>query len=290
LRVKVERVNVGATVTNASQKLVAGLRREDFELLDNGTPQPLTAFFSIDDPAQVVLMIECGPSVYFFRKDLVRAADKLLTRLAPSDRVAIVCYTRTPELRLDFTTDKDDARAALQQLNFVQGFADLNLSASLFTTLDSLKNLPGKKTIVLVTTGVDTSPPADEETARQKLNASDVRVIAVSTASQVLETPKKMKSTKQQKNSRSQVKQVLEEAGAELRQISELTGGRVYTPKSSDDFDKAYAKIAELVRHEYNLEFAPPAHDGAIHAIEVRVKGKAYRVDHRQAYLAPSPD
>src|SRR5262249_49782616 len=151
--------------------------------------------------------------------------------------------------------DKDAARAALQQLNFVAGFGDLNLSASLFKVLDSLRGVPGKKTIVLVTTGVDTSPAADEDTVHNKLNTSEVRIIAGSTASQVLETPKKLKRDKQQKSDKAQVQQVLDQAGAELREITEVTGGRVYTPKTAEDFDEAYAKIAELVRHEYNLEF-----------------------------------
>lgn len=287
IRVSVDRVNVGVIVTDAQQHFVEGIQRKDFEVLDDGVPQPLTAFLAVDEPAQIVLMVECGPAVYFFRNDLVHAADTLLARLAASDRVAIICYTRTPELQLDFTTDKDAARLALRELNFVAGYGDLNLSASLFSVLDSLKRLSGKKTIVLVTSGVDTSPPADPEAIKTRLEACDVRILTVSTSEQIQAMPKHLKTSRQQRDDRSEVKKILDQAQLSLRELSEITGGRVYTPKSLKDFDRAYQEIAELVRHEYELEFAPPERDGKVHQIDVRVKGHAYEVSHREAYLAP---
>ena len=40
---------------------------------------------------------------------------------------------------------------------------------------------------------------------------------------------------------------------------------------------------------EYSLAFAPPAADNHLHTLKIKVKGSAYQVDHRQAYLAPVP-
>jgi len=294
LRVSVDRVNVGVIVTNSKGHFVEGLRRDQFEVFDDGVPQPLTAFLSVDDPAQIVLMLECGPAVYFFRDDLIRSADTLLTRLAPADRVALVCYESSPDLRLDFTPDKDEARLALRDLNFMMGFGEVNLTSSLFSVLHWLQSVPGKKTIVLVTSGLDTSPQSDVETVRRKLDSSAVRILAVSTAEQMQNPPKhgwfwRSKVPPEQVKARAEVKQVLSQANNSLREISELTGGRVYTPKTSKDFDSACEEIAEFVRHEYDLEFSPPVHDGKLHTIEVRVKHHSYYLIHREAYLAPSP-
>jgi hypothetical protein len=81
--------------------------------------------------------------------------------------------------------------------------------------------------------------------------------------------------------------------------MAESTGGRAYFPASAKEFSSVYTEIAQLVRHEYSLAFAPPVRDGLVHSIEVRVvagqklaanvSGSPYRVDHRQAYLAPPP-
>jgi len=66
------------------------------------------------------------------------------------------------------------------------------------------------------------------------------------------------------------------------------TGGRAYFPKHPR-VRQHYAEIAQLIRHEYSLAFAPPAADGQLHSLKIKVKGSAYQVDHRQAYLAPPP-
>jgi hypothetical protein len=107
----------------------------------------------------VLLLIEAGPAVLFLEKNHVLAADTLLNNLAPSDRVAIASYSKAPELLLDFTPDKLTAKLALQSLNFTLGFAELSMSSILASAIDWLTPFPGKKTVVVLSTGVDTSPP-----------------------------------------------------------------------------------------------------------------------------------
>ncbi len=155
IRVNVERVNVGVIVTDHSGQFVEGLRREDFRVFDNGIEQPLTGFAAIEDGAQVLFLIEAGPAVHLLGKNHVRASDTLLNNLSPNDRVAIASYSKAPELLLDFTPDKRSAQFALQNLNFTLGFAELNFSSSLASAMDRLAPFPGKKTVVVLSTGVD---------------------------------------------------------------------------------------------------------------------------------------
>src|SRR5436309_9448956 len=155
IRVNVDRVNVGVIVTNRDGNFVDGLRREDFRVFDNGVEQPITDFLSVTEPAQVLLFIESGPAVVFLGAEHMRAADKLLNGLSADDRVAIARYSREPELLQDFTADKATTRLALENLNFMLGFAQLNLSSSLVSAIDWLDHLRGKKSIVVLSTGVD---------------------------------------------------------------------------------------------------------------------------------------
>src|SRR6266403_1048132 len=172
IRVKVDRVNVGVIVTDHSGHFVEGLRRKDFHLYDNGVEQPLTGFAAIEEPAQVLLLIEAGPAVHLLGNNHVRASDTLLNNLSPYDRVAIASYSKSPELLLDFTPDKPTAKLALQSLNFTLGFAELKLASSLASATDWLAPLPGKKTVVVLSTGVDTSPPEKWEMIQQRLKTS----------------------------------------------------------------------------------------------------------------------
>jgi VWFA-related protein len=226
--------------------------------------------------------------VVFLSQNHLRAADALLTAIAPTDRVAIATYSRSPQLLLDFTPNKAVARYTLQNINFGNDFADLNLSASLAAAIDSLASLPGKKTVVLLSTGVDTSSAPNWPLVQQKLNTSDVRVLAVSLAGDLREPAKRKKLSPREGSERTQVKEVFGEADNWLRGLAHATGGRAYFPTNAKEFASAYAEIAELIRHEYSLAFAPPAADNQLHVLEVKVKGSAYQVDHRQAYLAPT--
>jgi Ca-activated chloride channel family protein len=290
IRVTVNRVNVGVTVTDSSGHFISGLRRQDFHLFDNGVEQPITDFLPIEELAQLVLLIESGPAVALFGKNHLLAADALLASISPTDSVAIASYSRSPQLLLDFTPNKAEARAALRDIHFGSGYGDLNLSSSLAATIDWLAPLPGKKTIVLLSTGVDTSPIQNWQLIQQKLNTSDVRILAVSLAGDFRKPAKHKKLSADEREDRAFLKQVFGEADHWLRELSHSTGGRAYFPKNTQEFSRAYAEIAQLVRHEYSLAFAPPATDGQLHSLKVKAKHSWYKADHRQAYLAPPPN
>jgi VWFA-related protein len=289
IHVGVDRVNVGVIVTDSRGHFIEGLHREDFRVFDNGIEQPLTGFAAIEEPAQVLFLIESGPAVLFLGKNHLHAADTLINNLSPNDRVAIASYSRGPELLLDFTPDKPTARLALQSLNFMAGFGDLNLSSSLASAVDWLAPFPGKKTVVVLSTGVDTSPPEKWQEIQQKLKLSDVRILAVSLSGDFRKYPKWRKLSPQEREDRAFVKRGFTQADKALHELSEASGGRVYLPRNEKEFDRAYSEIARLVRHEYSIAFSPPLNDGQVHTIQVKVKRFWCRVDHRQAYLAPPP-
>jgi VWFA-related protein len=286
IRVTVNRVNVPVTVTDSESYPVAGLHREDFQIFDNGIEQPITDFAPVEQSAQVILLVESGPAVLFLAKNHVLAADAFLQSIPSADPVAIASYTRTPELILNFTPDKIAARQALQELSFVNGFGDLNLSASLATTIDWIATVPGKKTIVLLSTGVDSSPPETWQSVQRKLQTSDVCIFAVSLSSDIRNPARKKKLTSQELANRAEVKEGFAQADQSLHELSAATGGRVYFPKDPADFQRAYNEIANLVANQYSLAFAPTTLDGQTHTLNVRVKTSTYHVDHRQAYFA----
>jgi VWFA-related protein len=303
----VDRVNVGVVVTDSHGQFIGGLRPQDFHLFDGGVEQPITDFLSVDEPAQVLVLIEAGPAVYLLEGGHLKAVHALLDGLSPADRVAIARYNEAPEAILDFTSDKPTAAAALDQLRFNLGFGQLNLASSLATALDWLAHVPGKKSLILLSTGVDTSPPAAAQNLLVRLQSTDVRVLAISLGGELRGAkPPERKHSKKDPPAPEKTQAAAEgfaQADEELKAIAEANGGRVYFPRTTKDFAEVFTEITQLVRHEYNLGFAPPAHDGKFHSIEVRITGSAtanspndgpnlpaaasYRVNHRQAYLAP---
>lgn len=292
IRISVERVNVGVIVTDNRGRLVEGLVRENFRVTDNGAEQPITDFTSIDQPAQVLLLVEAGPAVYLLQDLHLFVADSLLAGLSPGDRVALVRYNDAPLTLLDFTPDKSLAQSALDQIQFNLGYGQLNLSFSLNTVLDWLSRLSGKRTILLISTGVDTSPEPVMNALLTRLQVDDVRILCISMSGPLRNGKEGTKRQVQQ------TRAALEEADRWLKSLAEASGGRAYFPVNAKEFREAYTQIALVVRHEYSLGFAPPAADGAVHNIGVRVEGSKaagkdrpsdYIVDHRKAYVAPKP-
>src|SRR5688572_20710653 len=77
------------TVTDASNRLVTDLTREDFEILDNGRPQELTIFENEVRPIGVVVMLDTSISMTHRLKDLYSGAEQFLLRLLPHDRAVV---------------------------------------------------------------------------------------------------------------------------------------------------------------------------------------------------------
>jgi Ca-activated chloride channel homolog len=292
IHVEVNRVNVGVIVTDNKGNFVEGLQRENFQILDGAAVQPVTDFAPVDTPAEVLLLIEAGPAVYLLQDSHLYVASSLLSGLSPDDAVAIAAYNDAATPLVDYTTDKRAVENALDSIQFNLGFGNLDLAKSLNTVLDWLARIPGKKSIVLISTGVDTSPPETMQALIPRLQTGDVRIFAIS-MSGPLRNGKK--GTAQQIQ---QTQQAFEQADAWLKTLADASGGRVYFPESAKAFEQTYRQIAQLVRHEYSLAFAPPKADGAVHAINVKVvpsvenqnkNGSDYNVVHRRGYLAPKP-
>lgn len=289
IRVEVQRVNVGVIVTDAKGNFVEGLQRANFQVLDGFNFQPITDFASTDAPAQVLLLVEAGPAVYLLQDSHLFVAQALLDGLSPGDSVAIASYNDTARALLNYTTDKHAFAAALDRTQFILGYGDLNLAKSLNTVLDWLASVPGKKSIVLVSSGVDTSPADVMQSVLLRLQTGDVRIFAVS-VSAPLRNGKRGDKQKIQ-----QTQQIFQQADAWLQTLASSSAGRAYFPENAKAFQETYQQIALLVRHEYSLAFVPPAADGLVHAIDVKVALPAtntknptdYIIDHRRAYIAP---
>jgi VWFA-related protein len=152
--------------------------------------------------------------------------------------------------------------------------------------VDWLVRLPGKKSIVLLSTGVDSSQQIDWAALRSKLQTTDVKIFPVSLSAEIRRPVNPEKMSPVQKEARGKIVEDFAKADELLRNLAIATGGRSYFPQNQAEFTKTYQEISELLGHEYVLAFAPPLVDGKIHQLRVEAKRGGLKVDHRPAYLA----
>jgi Ca-activated chloride channel homolog len=310
LEATTEFVKVDASVLDNRGNFVGGLARSNFRILDNGAEQPIAFFTPVEAPAQILVMIETSPAVYLIHNQHLVAAYALLDGLAADDEVALVTYDQAPREILKFTADKPALLAALGGIQYTIGMGDLNLYDSISGALDRLGPATGKRALVLLTTGLDSSLPARWDALVRRLRSQDVVIFSVGLGGPLRgEKSKKSKSRKGSVKSGDPETEGLPESVADagfakadraLRALATMTGGRAYFPESEKDFVPMYREIATALRHQYLLGIAP-AHDGQFHSLTVEVldakgqpmtlpaKRPVVRVFAREGYLAPGP-
>jgi VWFA-related protein len=295
LQVTTEIVKLNAAIIDEHGEFVSGLQQENFRILDAGAAQPIVFFAPTDAPAQILVMIETSPAVYLIHSDHIAALNALSAGLGPGDEIALVAYNEAPKTILPFTANKTALTDSLTQVQYTIGFGELNLFDSISAVLDSMAASPGKKAIVLLTTGLDSSPASRWEALQQKLQSSDVVIFPVALGAP-LRSPTKNKS-KGIKHSGEPP--VFAAADNTLRALAEITGGRAFFPASENDFVPTYAQIAGTLRHQYLLGIAP-VHDGKFHSLTVQLVDSpnapsaanpknSRKIFARQGYLAPAP-
>ena len=302
IRTSSELVKLDVTVLDSKGQFVAGLNRSDFHILDNGAEKPVAFSSPVDEPEQVLIVIETSPAVYLIHDQHLFALSALLDGLDPGDEAALIGYDESPYEIVPFTSDKKALLAAVSDAQFRIGMGDLWFYDSIRSVLDQFADTQGKKALVLLTTGLDSSPPDHWDALQTKLRQEDVVIYSVGlggplrgdASEQPKKTKKKTKHHAETPNSGSIGQMAFAQADKALLAIAHITGGRTYFPQSADDFEPAYREIASALRHEYVIGISPE-HDGTFHKLTIEIpgghdeKGNAnFRAFSREGYLAPT--
>ena len=287
---------MGVSVSDAHGEPVAGLQKENFRTFDDGVERPITYFASVEASAQVLVIVETGPAVYLIHKQHLAAAGALADGLAAEDEVALVAYDQAPRVLLPMTADRAALVRAMQGLEYSLGSGELNLFDAISTAVDWLAPAPGKKVIVLLSTGLDTSRAGQWEALVEKLRGSEVSIFPVALGGELRSTKQKKKS----KTTENHSSLSFEQADRALNSLAQITGGRAFFPRSAADFAPIYRLVAATLRHQYILGIEPAARDGRFHTITVQVLDangnilaptaakSSYHISAREGYRAPA--
>jgi VWFA-related protein len=253
-------VNVDAVVTDEDGNLVTGLKRENFRVLDQGQPQQVTNFAPTDAPITIVMLLEFSARMggYFGYKAQVWS-DAFLNDLKPKDWVALKTFDLNTTLQVDFTQDKREVDQAIRTLGF-PGFHEANLFDAVYQTVDQLRDVKGKKSILVIASGYDTFSKHTLDQILRRLKEADVTIFCVGTAEAVdLYTPNGGGvGYLQAKN--------------QLSTFARLTGGYAWFPRFDAEVPGIFNSVAAFLRNQYTLVFSPNTpQDGRYHKLTVEV-------------------
>ncbi len=274
IRVNVNLVHVIATVKNAAGQLVGSLKKEDFQISDNGVPQEIAVFArQTDQPLSVALLVDTSGST---AKDLKYETDSaarflraLLAEGNPEDQAAL--YTFNYDIESGSYTH--DYNALERHLKTLHGEAGTSLYDAIYFASRDLESRDGRKALVVVTDGGDTTSSRDLKQALKQAQMADAVIYAVV------------------------VLPITNDAGRNtggehaLKFMAEGTGGRTFYPAANAELDATFSDIISELRTQYVLGFYPhqvPPTKDPFHRLDIRVKSADLRVSARNGYYGDS--
>ena len=281
-----DQVRVFATVLDHDGRLVTNLTRDQFEIRDDGKPQPLTLFDNTPQPIRLIEMLDVSGSMEGNLGILRDASDELFARLRPDDMARVGSFGREVLISEPFTHDRKELRAMLP--NYIAPDAPTPLWRALDQAMTALrKDEEPRHAILVLSDGKDTgsmTPGFQRHVASQaevidRAREDAVMIYAVGLHSRM--RPSGMGST----DMRTMMLSDLPDPG--LAKVAEETGGGYLEIRGGDDLGGAFARVADELHGQYLLGYAPPKRDGKVHNVEVRVTEKGLKPRARKTYLAP---
>ena len=285
IRVKTTLVNSPVLVIGRDGKFVPNLRREDFQVFENGVKQKIAYFAPVDNPFTVALVIDTSRSTVFNLSDIQQAALAFVDKMRPRDRAVVVSFSDDFKVVSEVTSDTDTLRRAIASIRPGGGTRVYDAIDSL---IDELNRIEGRTALILFSDGVDNdSQSATFESTLRKVERSDTLIYPVQ-----FSTYEQMKSRAPAKSSLPSEgtgfsEQDYRRAGAYLRRLADATSTGVYPASEISDLDRAIASIVDELHNEYSIGYYPPNAGlaGEQRRVEVRVNRPQLVVRARTGYV-----
>ncbi len=272
LKVDVKLVNVYVTVTDAHGAPVAGLKKENFVVQEDGREQTIKVFDKESAlPISIALAIDTSLST---RHDLPleQASAKRFVRdiVRPVDALSVFSFSESvSQSPFGYTADMKRIDEGIDHIRLGAATA---LFDAVYLASRSLDRRQGRKVMVLITDGGDTISRIDYKGAVRAAEEAEALVYSI------IVVPIENSAGR--------------EIGGEhaLIQLSEDTGGKYYYATSISQLDDAFHQISEELRNQYLLAYYPSQRtsNSEFRRIQVGVSGSAdassYHVRHRVGY------
>jgi VWFA-related protein len=279
------------SVRDAAGRPVTGLTADDFIVAEDRARQELASCSVATLPVNVVLLLDASGSVFSELASIRRAAAAFVDALGPEDRVSVIQFADKVELLEDWTNDHDAIKHALNWR--YRGGEATALWDGLFLAADEqLAKVEGRRAIILLTDGVDSSSKLGEAYVRGALDRSGASLYVVSKAQALIDQVKpyagKAGTLAGTSGQARQIMSKLIESEEKMRALADRYGGRLISPADERDLATAYASVAAELKQQYLLTYVSQndAHDGRWRSIEIFLTRPGLAARTRKGYVA----
>jgi Ca-activated chloride channel homolog len=310
VRIDTNLVTVPVSVLDRDGRYISDIRREQFNVFENGAEQKIAYFEATEKPFTVALLLDTSGSTFFHLWEIKEAAINFAKQLRPQDRVLIVTFDRLVMLLTEATNDLNVVTEVVQR-NAITGFSTRLYDAIDLVIKARLNKIAGRKAIVLFTDGVDTaSYQATYQSSLREVEELDALIYPIqydttdfvdaqTRTNTTIETTT-IRSKNFPTRSSSRVTYGNPKASGPgtsigdykladqyLHQLATKTGGRLYEANDRTQLSAAFSKIAAELSHQYSLGYYPQItpQSGERREIRVRVDQPNVAVRARDGYV-----
>jgi VWFA-related protein len=264
-------VNVLVTVRDKQGQLVKGLAKDDFKLEEDGRTQPIRYFSpQADQPLMLGLLIDVSGSQRTVLADQRRASQQFIDQvLRPQDRAFFVRFDRRIELLDNLSQLEIDPKESS-----ARGTA---LYDAIISAARGLADQPGRKALIVLSDGYDTSSSAPLSAAVETAQRADALVYSIRFLDRdvfAFQVPASQGGSP-----------VPREGRKALERIATETGGSYFDLAAAETLEKIYSRIEDELRNQYSLGFTPVNPRPGYRKIRVSVKRKGVTVQARDGYF-----
>jgi Ca-activated chloride channel homolog len=299
IRIDTDLVVIPVQISDRKGRPTIDLTQNEFKIFENGVEQEIGHFSGDEQPFTVALLLDMSYSSVFKLPEIQSAAFAFVNRLRPDDRVMVVSFAEKPMILCEPTNNRKVLRLAIEGARIASG-------TSLYSALDlvlkdRLGKITGRKAVVLLSDGVDTtSSDLGASAILDELGENDVLIypIQYDTFDDVQKSRRDNAQIAYDDNDRPYIverprvkgerEQDYQDARDFLNEMSERTGGRRYRVSSTTNLSAAFARIVEELRRTYSLGYYPNTSRkaGEKYSIKIRVYRPGLTVRARTSYFA----
>jgi Ca-activated chloride channel homolog len=275
-------VVLSATAVNGKGRPIRDLKSKEFQVFEDGRPQKLEHFTSSTDvPARVLLLVDASGSMNLEDKSASgrMAATQIMASLAPQDEVALAGFDHRYWGIVKFTRDRKAIKTGLDE---VEPFGSTALHDALdHAAHDLASHGEGRRAVVVITDGVDTSSQSQAEDVIQRSRALDVPIYAISVISP-LDDPASRLYTGRERPAAATAGFML------LQRYAGESGGAAFAVSDFVGLKAASDQIADELKYQYRIGYAPLETGNRFRRIQVKSTRKGVVIRTRSGYMPQS--
>ncbi|CAN5337201.1 hypothetical protein BH20ACI1_BH20ACI1_18050 [soil metagenome] len=273
-------VNVPVIASDKDGRNVAGLKKENFTIFQDGKKQEIEFFADEDAPMNVAILVDSSYSTSKILGDIKEAARDFIKIFRAEDKGMIASFDYKLKVLSEFTSEQNKLTKAINKISIANKAGSAMQEAMFNVITQHFANIKGRKAIIVLTDGAVGGGIISNQNLLDTLIASDALIYPIifksgEDLSRYFRPSKTVTMVDGKKMDGGELLKQIEEANGRAmnftKALGDLTGGKTFAADSTD-LKETFQKIADELKKQYLVGFYPQnLDDGKPHKIEVKV-------------------